>query len=136
MEASRHLKTVSYQLQQRYVLLKRMILAGDVLLIAIVAAFLATVGMALFGWPISRLLLYGAMFVLALAVWLILAWRVRISPLPVLITADHQLGLQERLSTAYEYVERQPQNPFVPSLTASAEQAARQVDPLIRIQNT
>lgn len=129
MEASRHLKTVSYQLQQRYVLLKRMILAGDVLLIAIVAAFLATVGMALFGWPISRLLLYGAMFVLALAVWLILAWRVRISPLPVLITADHQLGLQERLSTAYEYVERQPQNPFVPSLTASAEQAARQVDP-------
>ncbi len=128
MEASRHLRTVSHQLQQRYVLLKRAILAGDVLLIAVGVAFLATVGMALFGWPISGLLLYGAIFGSALLVWLIMAWRVHIAPLPVLMTADHQLGLQERLSTAYEYVQQQPENPFVPSLTASAEHAARQVD--------
>ncbi len=129
MEASRHLRTVSHQLQQRYLLLKRTILAGDVCLIAIGLAFLATVGMALFGWPVSRLVLYSAIFGLALLVWLVLAWRVRIAPLPVLITADHKMGLQERLSTAYEYVEQRPHNPFVPSLAADAEQAARRVEP-------
>jgi len=129
MEASRHLRTVSHQLQQRYLWLKRAILAGDVLLIAIGAAFLATLGMMLFGWPVSQWVFYGAILGLALLVWLVLAWRVRIGPLPVLITADYQLGLQERLSTAYEYVQQQPHNPFVPSLTAAAEQAARRVEP-------
>lgn len=129
MEASRHLRTVSHQLQQRYVSLKRAILAGDVLLSTIGLAFLATLGMMLFGWPVSRLVLYSAIFGLALLVWLLLAWRVRIGPLPVLITADHQLGLQERLSTAYEYVQQQPHNPFVPSLAADAEQTARRVEP-------
>ncbi|ETX00025.1 MAG: hypothetical protein ETSY1_12760 [Candidatus Entotheonella factor] len=129
MEASRHLRTVSHQLQQRYLTLKRAILAGDVFLIAVGVAFLATLGMTLFGWPVSPLVLYGSLSVLALLVWLILAWRVRIGPLPVLITADDKLGLQERLSTAYEYVEQQPHNPFVPSLAAEAEQAARRVEP-------
>jgi hypothetical protein len=129
MEASRHLRTVSHQLQQRYLRLKRAILAGDVLLIAIGVAFLATVGMTVFGWPVSRWVLYGAILGLALLGWLVLAWRVRIGPLPVLIAADHELGLQERLSTAYEYVEQQPHNPFVPSLAADAEQAARRVEP-------
>ncbi len=129
MEASRHLRTVGHQLQQRYLLLKRAILAGDVLLIAIGVAFLATVGMTLFGWPVSQWVLYGAIGALAVLTWLALAWRVRIGPLPVLITADHRLDLQERLSTAYEYVEQQPHNPFVPSLAADAEQAARRVEP-------
>jgi len=129
MEASHHLRTISHQLQQRYLRLKRFLLAGDVLLIAIGVAFLATVGMMLFGWPVSQWVLYGAILGLALLVWLVLAWRVRIGPLPVLITADHRLGLQERLSTAYEYGQRQPHNPFVPSLTAAAEQAARRVEP-------
>ena len=128
MEASRHLRTVSHQLQQRYVLLKRLILAGDVLLIAIGAAFLATLVMTLFGWPVSPYVLYGAMAGLALLVWLALAWRVRIGPLSVLITADEQLGLQERLSTAYEYGEAQPHNPFMATLAAEAEQAARRVE--------
>lgn len=129
MEASRHLRTVSHQLQQRYLALKRAILAGDVFLIGVGVAFLATLGMTLFGWPVSPLVLYGAIFILALLVWLVLAWRVRVGPLPVLITADDKLGLQERLSTAYEYVEQQPHNPFVPSLAAEAEQAARRVEP-------
>ncbi len=129
MEASRHLRTVSHQLQQRYLILKRAILAGAVLLMAIGVAFLATVAMTLFGWPVSRLGLYGAIAGVALLVWLVLAWRIRIGPLPVLITADQQLGLQERLSTAYEYVEQQPHNPFVPSLAADAEQAAHRVEP-------
>jgi hypothetical protein len=129
MEASRHLRTVSHQLQQRYLRLTRAILAGDVLLIAVGAAFLATVGMTLFGWPVSQWLLYGAILGLALLVWLVLSWRVRVGPLSVLITADRQLGLQERLSTAYEYGQKQPHNPFVPSLTAAAEQAARRVEP-------
>ena len=62
MEASRHLRTVSHQLQQRYLRLKRVILAGDVLLIAIGVAFLASVGMTLFGWPVSQWVLYGADF--------------------------------------------------------------------------
>ncbi|PON17095.1 hypothetical protein C2W62_14970 [Candidatus Entotheonella serta] len=128
MEAARHLRTVSHQLQQRYVLLKRTILAGDVLLIAIGVAFLATVVMTLFGWPVSQLVLYSAIGGLGLLVWLVLAWRIRIGPLPVLITADHQLGLQERMSTAYEYLEQEPENPFVPSLAANAEQAARRVE--------
>ncbi len=129
MEASRHLRTVSHQLQQRYLTLKRTILAGDVFLIAVGVAFLATLGMTLFGWPVAPLVLYGAIFILALSVWLILAWRVRIGPLPVLITADDKLGLQERLSTAYEYMEQQPHNLFVPALAADAEQAARRVEP-------
>ena len=128
MEASRHLRTVSHQLQQRYVLLKRLVLAGDVLLIAIGAAFLATLGMTLFGWPASPLALYGAMAGLALLAWLALAWRVRIGPLPVLITADQQLGLRERLSTAYEYAAEQSHNPFMATLAAEAEQAARRVE--------
>ena len=129
MDASRHLRTVSHQLQQRYLRLKRGILAGDVCLIAIGVAFLATLVMVLFGWPVSQWVLYGAIGGLGLLVWLMLAWRVRIGPLPVLIAADHQLGLRERLSTAYEYVEQRPHNRFVPSLVAEAEQAARRVEP-------
>jgi hypothetical protein len=48
--------------------------------------------------------------------------------LAVLISADRRLHLQERLSTAYEYLQQQAHNRFVPSLAAEAERVAPQVD--------
>jgi hypothetical protein len=38
------------------------------------------------------------------------------------------MGLEERLSTAYEYGQQQPEHRFVPGLMAEAEQAAARVD--------
>jgi hypothetical protein len=99
-----------------------------VLLVASGLAFLATVGTRVFGWPIPFVGLYGGILGLAFLAWAGLAWWLRVEPLSVLIAADHTMGLEERLSTAYEYGQEQPDHRFVPGLMAEAEQAASRVD--------
>jgi hypothetical protein len=101
----------------------------DVLLGGVVVCFLATVVVGLGGWVVPMLPVYGGICAGALGVLLLLAWRVRVPALTALIHADITLRLQERLSTAYEYLQQHTDNPFVSSLTADAERVAPQVDP-------
>lgn len=128
MDNHQKLHAIGRQLQQRWLFLRRRGLAGEIFLVASGLAFLATVGARVFGWPISLFWLYGGILGLALLVWAGLAWWVRVEPLSVLIAADRTMGLEERLSTAYEYEQQQPDHRFVPGLVAEAEQAAARVD--------
>ena len=123
------LEAVERQLRHRYLSLKRRGIGGDILLAAVGIALLATMVVKLAGWPVPLLWLYGAIFILALCVWAIWSWRLRVSPLSVLIAADQTLALHERLSTAYEYLRHVPDHPFMPGLVMQAEQAARRVEP-------
>jgi hypothetical protein len=128
MGTSNNVDTVVRRLQQRFVGLQRCVLGLDVLLGAMVAGFLATVSITLLGWAVPLRLAYGAILAGAVVVFGLLAWRIRLPALPALIRADHALHLREQLSTAYEYRQHHPNNPFVPPLVAVAEQLATQVD--------
>ncbi len=128
MAEHHHFEAVGRQLQQRYLLLKRRALAADILLAAIGSSLLATVLIKLAGWPVSLLLVYAVIGGLACLVWAVIAWWMRVTPLAVLMTADRVLGLQDCLSTAYEYMRQQADNRFVPVLTMEAEKASRRVD--------
>ena len=116
-------------LQQRVVFLKRRAVALDIALVGALVSLIATVSLRLGGWSWSPWALYGSIVVLAVLVFGILAWRVRVLALPVLQRADRTLRLQERLSTAYEYLERDTPSVFLPGLRAEAERVAGQVDP-------
>ncbi|MEE8289900.1 MAG: hypothetical protein V3R80_00345 [Candidatus Tectomicrobia bacterium] len=122
------LEAVRQRLQQRYLVLTRRALGFDVLLVVALLSVLGTVLVKLAGWSVSLTQLYGGLVIAALLVWSVLAWRVRVSPLAVLIAADHSCDLQERLSTAYEYAQHEATNLFMPGLAAAAEKAARQVE--------
>jgi len=123
-----NLDATARRLQQRFVALRRCALGLDVLLGAALAGFLATLGIALTGWSVAFAAVYGVIVAGALVVFLLLARRIRIAVLAVLISADRRLRLQERLSTAYEYLQQHAHNRFVPSLAAEAERVAPQVD--------
>lgn len=129
MEGQHKLHAIGRQLQRRFLFLKRRALAGDILLVGLGLAVVATFGVLVLSWPLSLAWAYAGIAGLALVVWAAMAWWTRVAPLPVLIEADQTLGLQERLSTAYEYGEAQPENSFVPSLMAEAEKVASKVDP-------
>ncbi|HEY7491544.1 MAG TPA: hypothetical protein VIH59_10610, partial [Candidatus Tectomicrobia bacterium] len=128
MAEQSNLDITARRLQRRFVALRRCALGLDVVLGAVLAGFLATLGIALTGWSVAFPVVYGVMAAGALLVFLWLARRIRIAGLAVLISADRQLRLQERLSTAYEYLEQHAHNRFVPSLAAEAERVAPQVD--------
>jgi hypothetical protein len=81
------------------------------------------------GWSVSLLVVYGVILAWAILLFVLLAWRVRVSALAVLQRADSLLRFQERLSTAYEYLHQHASNRFVPGLVAEAERVAQQVDP-------
>lgn len=91
-------------------------------------AFIGTVAVLLSGWSISLLYAYGIIIAVCALTFLVMAWRVRIPALAVLQQADRIQHFEERLSTAYEYLEQHADNPFVPGLQSEAEHAARQVD--------
>lgn len=129
METSENIAAVIQRLQRRFVSLRRCAIGLDVCLGGIVACFLATVVIALAGWPVPLLLVYGSIGVGAVLVFFLLTWRVRLPPLTALVQADTTLKLKERLSTAYEYLQQHADNPFVPSLTADAARVAPRVDP-------
>jgi hypothetical protein len=117
------------RLQQRYVRLQWRAVGLDVCLGLALAGLLATVVISLAGWSVSRLAVYGVMLAGAGLIFAGLAWRVHVSELAVLQCADRVLRLQERLSTAYEYLHQGPGNVFVPGLVAEAERLAPQVEP-------
>jgi hypothetical protein len=119
------------RLQQRYVRLKWRAVGLDVCLGLALAGLLATVMIPLAGWAVSLLAVYGVLLAGAVLIFAGLAWRVRVSGLTVLQCADRVLRLQERLSTAYEYLHLGPGNVFVPGLVAEAERVAPQVDPRV-----
>jgi hypothetical protein len=123
-----NLDVTAQRLQRRFVALRRRALGLDVLLGAALVGFLATLGIVLTGWSVAFSAVYGMIMAGALAVFLLLARRIRIPVLAVLISADRRLRLQERLSTAYEYLQQHAHNRFVPSLAAEAERVAPQVD--------
>jgi hypothetical protein len=108
--------------------LKRRELGGDVLLGALAVGLLATVLVRLTNWPVSLWFVYAVLLVLALVVYSVLAWRIRLSTVAGLIAADRAQGFQERLSTAYEYVRGDARNPFLPALLRDAEKSARRVE--------
>lgn len=122
-----NLERATQQLQQRFVSLRRWGLGLDVLLGGVLAALLATVLTALFGWAVPRPLLYGAIAVVAGVIFTVLARRVRIAAVDALICADRTGGLHAALSTAYEYLRQHTTNPFVPGLASVAEHLAPQV---------
>lgn len=129
MGTSRNVEAMIRRLQRRFQTLQRCGLGLDILLGAVAAGFLVTVLMRLCGWQHLLPATYGAIGLAALSLFTVLAWRVRLSALGALIRADHTLQLREQLSTAYEYRERHPENPFVPPLTAAAERLVAQVEP-------
>lgn len=116
------------QLQQRDVSLRRLRLGLDVVLGGLLTALLATLGLGLLAWSVPRLLVYGAITVLAMVVFTVLQRRVRVAPLDLLIQADRLLGLQASLSTAYEYLRSHATHRFTPSLVAVAETLAPRVE--------
>jgi hypothetical protein len=122
------LETVGQQLRQRYVRLNRFRLGGDVLLVALGVSLLVTVLIRLIDWPVALWQVYGVLLAVTLGVYGVLAWRVRLSTLAALIAADRVQGFQERLSTAYEYVQCYASNPFLPALLRDAEKSARRVE--------
>lgn len=117
------------RLRHRSVFLKRRAVGLDVCLGGSGAGLLATMVITLFGWSVPLFTVYGGMVVCIVLTFALLAWRIRVSGLAVLQRADHVLRLQERLSTAYEYLHRGVGNPFVPGLVAEAERIAPHVDP-------
>lgn len=125
------LHSVGRELQKRWLFLKRRALGSDILLGAVCLAFLLTLLIMVFAWPLSLLWAYVGIAGLALTVWSILSWQAQVTPLAVLITADRTLGLNECLSTAYEYEQEKPENQFLPGLKLEAEKAASRVDPRI-----
>lgn len=129
MVESRHLEHAAQRLQQRAVRLRRCAIGLDVLLGGVLIAFLATLVVTLGGWAMPLGLVYGGLGVLALVVFTCLSWRVRTPALGALVQADQALRGQERLSTAYEYLQRASTNPFVPALVGEAEDFAPRVEP-------
>lgn len=123
-----NLERAVQRLQRRFVSLRRWGLGLDVLLGGVCAALLVTLLTALLGWAVPRLLLYGALALVAGVVFAGLAWRVRIVALEVLIRADRVCGYHAALSTAYEYLQQHTTNPFVPGLARVAEQLAPRVE--------
>jgi hypothetical protein len=128
MAEKRNLERTAQQLQQRVVCLQRLGLGLDVLLGWALAALLGTVLRAFLGWTVPLLVVYGAVAVVALGVFVGLAWRLRSAALDTLVSADRALGFHATLSTAYEYLHEHPTNPFLPGLTAVAERLAPRVD--------
>ena len=128
MAEDRNLERTAQQLQQRVVFLQRLELGLDVLLGGVLAALLATVLKALLGWSVPLLVVYGMLAVVALGVFVGLAWRIRSAALDTLVSADRALGFHASLSTAYEYLHEHATNPFLPGLAAVAEQLAPRVD--------
>lgn len=128
MDKSPHLVQVTQRLQRRARSLRRWQINLDVLCGGMAVAFLATVILTLAGRSVVLPRVYGALALLILGIYAVVAWRVRVSAMDVLRRADRQLASQECLSTAYEYVQTHPTNPFVPSLSAAAEQLAATVE--------
>lgn len=128
VETSENIEAVIRRLQRRFVSLRRCTLGLDVFLGGAAVCCLATVLIGLGGWAVPMLLVYSGICAGALGVFLVLAWRVRVPALTALIHADTTCRLQERLSTAYEYLQQDTDNPFVPSLAADAERVAPHVD--------
>lgn len=116
------------QLQRRFIRLKWFMLALDIGLWGTAMALISTIAIMLSGWPVPFLYAYGIIFACCAITFLVMAWRVDIPALAVLQQADRIQHFQERLSTAYEYLEQHTDNPFVPGLQSEAEDAARQVD--------
>lgn len=131
METYNNIEATARRLQKRFVSLKRRALGCDVLLGGVATGFLATVLITLGGWPVPLLIVYSVIGAAMLVIFGLLAWRIRFSAFHALIGADRTLHLQERLSTAYEYLQQQAQNPFVPPLAAEAAQLAEQVEPRV-----
>ncbi|GIX46450.1 MAG: hypothetical protein KatS3mg131_0661 [Candidatus Tectimicrobiota bacterium] len=129
MSTHEPLERAARRLRRRALLVRRVACALDVLLAGSGAGVVVTAGMVLAGWPLSPLLVYGGLLGLAGLVFLGLAWRMRADALPVLARADCVLRLHERLSTAYEYLQRAPAHPFLTALLAEANRQAAQVDP-------
>lgn len=122
------LDQIAHSLQRRYALLRRWSLGLDVLLGVTCVGFLATVLCTLTVWPVAPVLLYSALAILGGVLFALLAWPVRLSALTGMVEADRVLRLQERLSTAYEYVHQEPTHPFVSSLTSAANQLQARID--------
>src|SRR5262245_20300711 len=123
-----NLERTAQRLQQRLVSLRRWRIGLDVLLGGVLAALLTTLLTALAGWTVPRLVLYGAIAVVAGVIFAMLARRVRIVTLDALIRADRVYGFHAALSTAYEYLQQHTTNPFVPGLARVAEQLAPRIE--------
>ena len=128
MAEHHNLERAAQRLQQRSIFLQRLGLGLDVLLGGGLAALLATVLTTLLGWSVPLLVVYGALAVAMVGLFVGLAWRVRSDALDVLANADRALGFHASLSTAYEYLQQHATNPFVPGLAAVAERLAPRVD--------
>jgi hypothetical protein len=123
-----NLESVAQRLQRRVIFLRRLGLGLDVLLGGVLAALLATVLTTLRGWPVPLPMLYGALAVVLVGIFVVLAWRVQSATLEVLARADRAHGFHASLSTAYEYLHQHASNPFVPGLAAVAERLAPRVN--------
>jgi hypothetical protein len=123
-----NLESVAQRLQRRVIFLRRLGLGLDVLLGGVLAALLAMVLTTLWGWPVPLPMLYGALAVVLVGIFVVLAWRVRSVALEILARADRVHGFHASLSTAYEYLHQHTSNPFVPGLAAVAERLAPHVN--------
>lgn len=116
------------RLQKRFIFVKRYVLALDIMLCGAALGLTATVMIKLTGWFLSLWTIHGAILVLALFAFILLAWRIRISPMSVLIRTDGILRSQECLSTAYEYLHQQENNTFLPGLAIRADRISQHLN--------
>ncbi len=116
MATHHSLERLAQQLQQRTVSLRRCAVGLDVLLGALLAALLLPPLIIVGSLPISPLLVYSVITLLAVCTFALLTWRLQADATAVLAQADRVLGLHETLSTAYEYQQQHASNPFVPGL--------------------
>jgi len=123
-----NLEYAAQQLQRRVMVLQRLRIGLEVLLGGVLAALLATVLTTLAGWSVPLPVVYGALAVVLVGIFVGLTWRVRSTALEVLASADRVHGFHASLSTAYEYLHHHATNPFVPGLAAVAERLAPRVD--------
>jgi hypothetical protein len=80
--------------------------------------------------PIGRLVEAGlGLLLLSLAVAVVIALRSRADPMGLLIRADRTLKLQERLSTAYEFLRSSSSHPLRSIVLQEAARVARSVSP-------
>lgn len=131
MVNSSRLNLTARRLQQRFVFLKRCSLVLDICLWGMVASLVFTLLILLSGWSMPPIYGYGLIAACCLLGFLVLVWRIKLPALVALQQADHVQHFQERLSTAYEYLEQHTDNPFVPGLLSDAERTTQQVNPCL-----
>lgn len=124
-----NLDFLTRRLPQRALFVRRWTAGQDVVLGGVVIAFLITLVVILGRRAVSLPLVYAGLGLVLIVAYLAMTWRLRASPLEALARADLVLQGQERLSTAYEYLQQAPANVFLPALLQQADRLAARVDP-------